>query len=190
MLLPFSIFIPGSTTADSCYKKKVPLCTWLTLITKEPCVHANRDADKKQQTCSRVIPQEGHNKPKVMNCIKVICFELPFQGHHAVFVPSGQRHSCMCVSASQGTSNYSSYYTSIQRNTDKRTCFETGNTLDFETRRHAAGTRCGETPSETQTGCQRETGFRQQDKDVQSRRRTGRQEGCLLSASLTTTAAM
>lgn len=159
---------------------------------KEPCVYTNRGADKKQQTCSRVIPQEGHNKlqPKVVNCIKVICFELPFQGHHAVFVPSGQRHSCMCVSARQGTSNYSSYYTSIQRNTDKRTCFETGNTLDFETRRHAAGTRRRETPSETQTGCQRQTGFRQQDKDVQSRRRTGRQEGCLLSASLTTTAAM
>lgn len=55
--------------------------------------------------------------------------------------PLGQRHSCTCASERQGTSNYGSYYTSIQRNADKRACFQTGNAFDSETGRHATATR-------------------------------------------------
>lgn len=93
-------------------------------------------------------------------------FALPFQGGLAVRVPSGQRHSCTCVSGRRGTSNYGSYYTSIQSNADKGACFETGNALDSGTERHATATRCRKTQTEGVTD-------RQWDKDVQSRRRTG-----------------
>lgn len=69
----------------------------------------------------------------------------------------GQRHSCTCASERQGTSNYGSYYTSIQRNTDKRACFQTGNALDSETGRHATATRRSKTQTDRLTGNETKT---------------------------------
>lgn len=74
----------------------------------------------------------------------------------------GQRHSCTCASERQGTSNYGSYYTSIQRNADKRACFQTGNALDWKACDSDTAQQDADGPTD-----------RQWDKDVQSCRRTG-----------------
>lgn len=128
------------------------------LITKENTLkhvftwqHRCRQDSAKLQSSHDTGRTRRNFSRRWLNCTKVICLELPFQGHRAVFVPSGQRHSCTCVSERQGTSNYGSYYTSIQRNADKRARFETGNTLDSETGRHATATACSKTQTDGRT---------------------------------------
>lgn len=125
------------------------MCVWA--ITGFGLVDINY-YQKKKSKAGQTESRAHKLQQEVMNCIKVICFELPFQGCCAASVPSG--NSCTCVSERQETSNYSSYYMAIQeKKTDKRTCFMTGSTVQLtarQTRRHAADSQRGERGSETQ----------------------------------------
>lgn len=83
-------------------------------------VHSCTQAGKKKKNTQTSQTESTTNKlqQKVVNCVKVVCFELPFQGCHAAFVPSGKNIPA-CVSCSE-TSNYTAYYMAIERNTDKK----------------------------------------------------------------------
>lgn len=59
----------------------------------------------------------------------------------------------------------------IQRSTDKRTCFKTGNTVRLtarHTRGHVAGSQRGERECVRHRQTDGETDFRQEDKDIWS----------------------
>ncbi len=129
----------------------------------------------RQATANTQTSQTGSRtnklKQKVVNRIKVICFELPLQGCHA-FCPFWQNAFLyVCVRGTcKETSNYTAYYIAIKRHADKRPCFKTGNTVRL------TATQTGRQVAGSQRGTQRrrvrhrqtdsETGFEQGDKEI------------------------